>query len=131
MYEGPENIAAIIMEGVTGSNGIIVPPDDYWPRVREICDKHGILLISDEVMSGWGRTGKWFAVDNWGVTCTRSDPRRLPVVKGGSHDTIDSHPGGQLGRDFHTGRLRRPAASTGAGAGPDRRYERFTHRPGE
>jgi adenosylmethionine-8-amino-7-oxononanoate aminotransferase len=41
---------------VTGSNGIIVPPDDYWPRVREICDKHGILLISDEVMSGWGRT---------------------------------------------------------------------------
>ncbi|HSM71381.1 MAG TPA: aminotransferase class III-fold pyridoxal phosphate-dependent enzyme, partial [Anaerolineales bacterium] len=67
MYEGPENIAAIIMEGVTGSNGIIVPPDDYWPRVREICNKYGILLISDEVMSGWGRTGKWFAVDNWGV----------------------------------------------------------------
>jgi taurine--2-oxoglutarate transaminase len=66
-YEGPEHIAAIIMEGVTGSNGLIVPPDDYWPRVREICDKYGILLISDEVMSGWGRTGKWFAVDNWGV----------------------------------------------------------------
>jgi taurine--2-oxoglutarate transaminase len=56
------------MEGVVGSNGLIVPPDDYWPRVREICDKYGILLISDEVMSGWGRTGKWFAVDNWGVT---------------------------------------------------------------
>ncbi len=67
-YEGPDKIAAIIMEGVVGSNGIIVPPDDYWPRVREICDKYGILLISDEVMSGWGRTGKWFAVDNWGVT---------------------------------------------------------------
>jgi taurine--2-oxoglutarate transaminase len=66
-YEGLEHIAAIIMEGVTGSNGLIVPPDDYWPRVREICDKYGILLISDEVMSGWGRTGKWFAVDNWGV----------------------------------------------------------------
>lgn len=66
-YEGPEYIAAVIMEGVTGSNGLIVPPDDYWPRVREICDKYGILLISDEVMSGWGRTGKWFAVDNWGV----------------------------------------------------------------
>jgi len=47
---------------------LIVPPDDYWPRVREICDKYGILLISDEVMSGWGRTGKWFAVDNWNVT---------------------------------------------------------------
>ena len=66
-YEGQDKIAAIIMEGVVGSNGLIVPPDDYWPRVREICDKYGILLISDEVMSGWGRTGKWFAVDNWNV----------------------------------------------------------------
>jgi taurine---2-oxoglutarate transaminase len=66
-YEGPDKIAAIIMEGVVGSNGLIVPPDDYWPRVREICDKYGILLISDEVMSGWGRTGQWFAVDNWKV----------------------------------------------------------------
>jgi taurine--2-oxoglutarate transaminase len=55
------------MEGVVGSNGIIIPPDDYWTRVREICDKYGILLISDEVMSGWGRTGQWFAVDNWKV----------------------------------------------------------------
>lgn len=66
-YEGPDKIAAIIMEGVVGSNGLIVPPDDYWPRVREICDRYGILLISDEVMSGWGRTGQWFAVNNWGV----------------------------------------------------------------
>ena len=67
-YEGPDKIAAVIMEGVVGSNGLIIPPDDYWPSVRRICDKYGILLISDEVMSGWGRTGKWFAVDNWGVT---------------------------------------------------------------
>jgi taurine--2-oxoglutarate transaminase len=67
-YEGPDKIAAIIMEGVTGSNGLIVPPDDYWPRIRDICNKYGILLISDEVMSGWGRTGKWFAVDHWNVT---------------------------------------------------------------
>lgn len=66
-YEGPDRVAAIIMEGVTGTNGLIVPPDDYWPRVREICDQYGILLISDEVMSGWGRTGKWFAVDHWNV----------------------------------------------------------------
>lgn len=66
-YEGPDHIAALILEGVTGTNGLIVPPDDYWPRVREICDKYGILLISDEVMSGWGRTGHWFAVNNWGV----------------------------------------------------------------
>ncbi|MBE3066231.1 MAG: aminotransferase class III-fold pyridoxal phosphate-dependent enzyme [Chloroflexi bacterium] len=67
-YEGPDKIAAVIMEGVVGSNGLIIPPDDYWPRVREICEKYGILLISDEVMSGWGRTGKWFAVDHWNVT---------------------------------------------------------------
>jgi taurine---2-oxoglutarate transaminase len=66
-YEGPDYIAAIFMEGVTGSNGLIVPPDDYWPSIREICNKYGILLVSDEVMSGWGRTGKWFAVDNWNV----------------------------------------------------------------
>jgi taurine--2-oxoglutarate transaminase len=67
-YEGPDKIAAIIMEGVVGSNGIIIPPDDYWTRMRELCDHYGILLIDDEVMSGWGRTGKWFAVDNWQVT---------------------------------------------------------------
>ncbi len=67
-YEGPGEIAAIFLEGVVGSNGIIVPPDDYWPRMREICDKYGILLISDEVMSGFGRTGKWFAVNNWDVS---------------------------------------------------------------
>lgn len=76
-YEGPDKIAAIIMEGVVGSNGIIIPPDDYWPRVREICTKYGILLISDEVMSGWGRTGKWFAVDNWNVS-----PDMITTAKG-------------------------------------------------
>jgi len=76
-YEGPDRIAAIIMEGVTGSNGLIVPPDDYWPRIREICNKYGILLISDEVMSGWGRTGKWFAVDNWNVV-----PDLITTAKG-------------------------------------------------
>jgi taurine--2-oxoglutarate transaminase len=76
-YEGPDRIAAIFMEGVTGSNGLIVPPDDYWPRVRDICNKYGILLISDEVMSGWGRTGKWFAVDNWDVV-----PDMITTAKG-------------------------------------------------
>lgn len=76
-YEGPDQIAAIFMEGVTGSNGLIVPPDDYWPRVREICDKYGILLVSDEVMSGWGRTGRWFAVDNWNVI-----PDMITTAKG-------------------------------------------------
>lgn len=76
-YEGAEKIAAIIMEGVVGSNGLIIPPDDYWPRIREICDRNGILLISDEVMSGWGRTGKWFAVDNWNVV-----PDMITTAKG-------------------------------------------------
>ncbi len=66
-HEGPDQIAAIILEGVTGTNGLIIPPDEYWPRLREICNQYGILLISDEVMSGWGRTGTWFAVDNWHV----------------------------------------------------------------
>jgi taurine--2-oxoglutarate transaminase len=76
-YEGPDRVAAILMEGVTGSNGLIVPPDDYWPRIRQICDKHGILLVSDEVMSGWGRTGKWFAVDHWDVV-----PDMITTAKG-------------------------------------------------
>lgn len=65
------------MEGVVGSNGLIIPPDDYWPRIREICDKNDILLIDDEVMSGWGRTGKWFAVDHWNVV-----PDILTTAKG-------------------------------------------------
>jgi taurine--2-oxoglutarate transaminase len=76
-YEGPETIAALIMEGVTGSNGILVPPDDYWPRLREITRKYGILLISDEVMTGFGRTGKWFAVDHWDVV-----PDMITIAKG-------------------------------------------------
>ena len=66
-HEGPDQIAAIFLEGVTGTNGLIIPPDNYWPRMREICDKYGILLVSDEVMSGWGRTGEWFAVNHWNV----------------------------------------------------------------
>lgn len=65
--EGADKIAALFLEGVTGSNGIIIPPDEYWPRMREICDKYGILLVDDEVMSGFGRTGEWFGIDHWGV----------------------------------------------------------------
>ncbi len=76
-YEGPNNVAALLFEGVTGTNGVLVPPDDYWPRLREICDRYGILLISDEVMSGFGRTGKWFAVDHWGVV-----PDMITMAKG-------------------------------------------------
>ena len=71
------NVAAIIVEPVVGTNGVLVPPDDYFPRLRALCDKYGILMIADEVMSGWGRTGKWFAIDNWNVS-----PDILVTAKG-------------------------------------------------
>jgi taurine--2-oxoglutarate transaminase len=75
--EGPQNIAAFILEPVTGTNGVLVPPDGYLEGVREICSKHGILMIADEVMSGFGRTGKWFAVDHWKVV-----PDLISMAKG-------------------------------------------------
>jgi taurine--2-oxoglutarate transaminase len=65
--EGPSTIAGFIVEPVTGTNGILIPPDGYLQGVRELCDRYGILLIADEVMTGFGRTGAWFAVDHWGV----------------------------------------------------------------
>lgn len=67
IYEGPDNVAAIVMETVTGSNGVIIPPMNYLPGVRKICDEFGIMMICDEVMAGWGRTGKMFAFENFGV----------------------------------------------------------------
>lgn len=66
-YEGPDTIAAILIESVTGTNGVIIPPDGYLQGVRALCDRYGIVMICDEVMSGFGRTGKWFAVDHWNV----------------------------------------------------------------
>lgn len=65
--EGPDQIAAVILETVVGTNGVLIPPDGYLPGVRRLCDEHGILLILDEVMVGFGRTGAWFATDHWGV----------------------------------------------------------------
>src|SRR5918993_5638902 len=65
--EGPHNIAAFFLETVSGTNGILVPPDGYLQGVRDLCTKHGILMICDEVMAGFGRTGEWFAVDHWKV----------------------------------------------------------------
>ena len=65
---GPENVSAFIAEPISGASlGAIVPPYDYWPRVREICDQYGVLLIADEVLVGLGRTGKWWAMDHWKV----------------------------------------------------------------
>ena len=76
-YEGAHTVAAVILETVTGTNGIIVPPDGYLQSIREVCDRHGIVLICDEVMAGFGRTGKWFAAEHWDVV-----PDILTVAKG-------------------------------------------------
>jgi taurine--2-oxoglutarate transaminase len=76
-YEGPETIAAVLLETVTGTNGVIIPPEGYMQGVRKICDQYGILMINDEVMSGFGRTGKWFAVDHWNVV-----PDMITMAKG-------------------------------------------------
>jgi putrescine---pyruvate transaminase len=65
--QGPETVAAILGEPVQGAGGVIVPPDDYWPKLRQIADRHNVLLIADEVITGFGRTGKWFALEHWGV----------------------------------------------------------------
>ena len=67
LYEGPDSVAAIVMETVTGSNGVIIPPKGYLPGVRALCDEFNMLMICDEVMTGWGRTGKMFAFENFDV----------------------------------------------------------------
>lgn len=77
MYENPESVAAIFLETVTGSNGLIIPPDGYMKRMRKICDKYGILMVCDEVMAGFGRTGKMFAIDHWDVV-----PDIITMAKG-------------------------------------------------
>jgi taurine---2-oxoglutarate transaminase len=63
--EGAETIAGILLEGITGANGVFVPPPDYWPRIRKLCDRYGILLIADEVLSGFFRCGSWFGVNHF------------------------------------------------------------------
>jgi taurine---2-oxoglutarate transaminase len=77
MIANESDVAAVIVEPVVGTNGVIVPPKEYMPRLRDICTKHNVLLIADEVMSGWCRTGKWFAVDHWAVK-----PDILTTAKG-------------------------------------------------
>jgi taurine--2-oxoglutarate transaminase len=67
MIRNESDVAAVIVEPVVGTNGVLVPPPEYFPRLREICDRHGVLMIADEVMAGWGRTGKWFSIDHWNV----------------------------------------------------------------
>jgi taurine---2-oxoglutarate transaminase len=75
--EGPQSIAAIITEPVTGTNGVLIPPEGYFQGLRALCDRYGILLIADEIMTGFGRTGAWFAVDHWNVV-----PDLITMAKG-------------------------------------------------
>jgi adenosylmethionine-8-amino-7-oxononanoate aminotransferase len=77
LAEGPDTVAAVIAEPVMGAGGVIVPPTSYFPRLREICDRHQVLLIADEVITGFGRTGKWFALGHWGV-----EPDLVSFAKG-------------------------------------------------
>ncbi len=77
LREGPETVAAFIAEPVQGAGGVIVPPDDYFPRIREICDKYEVLLIADEVITGFGRTGRWFGLEHYGV-----EPDIMQFAKG-------------------------------------------------
>ena len=77
LREGPDTVAAVILEGIVGANGVFTPPAGYWKKIRAICDRHGVLLIADEVLSGFGRTGRWFAVDHDDVM-----PDMMTMAKG-------------------------------------------------
>src|SRR5579863_1810547 len=77
LAEGPDTVAAVIAEPVMGAGGVIVPPATYFPKLREICDRYGVLMIADEVITGFGRTGRWFALGHWGV-----EPDLVSFAKG-------------------------------------------------
>ena len=77
MIRNESDVAAVLVEPIVGTNGVLIPPPEYLPRLRKICDENGVLLIADEVMTGWGRTGKWFAVEHWDVV-----PDILVTAKG-------------------------------------------------
>ena len=77
-YEGAHTIAAVFLETIVGTNGILIPPDGYIQGVREICDRNDILMVCDEVMAGFGRTGRWFAVDHWDIVPGPDDDGQGP-----------------------------------------------------
>ena len=131
-YEGPHTVAAVILETVIGTNGVIVPPDGYLQSIRETCDRHGILLICDEVMAGFGRTGKWFACENWDVV-----PDILTIAKGINSGYVPlgamtvSEPIARVAaRQVPRGRpdLQRPPARVRRGGCVDRGLPRGGHR---
>ena len=115
IYEGADNVAAIVMETITGSNGVIIPPKGYLKGVRAICDEFGIMMICDEVMAGFGRTGKMFAFENFnvkpdivsfakGVTCGYVQLGGVVVSKKIA-EFFDDH---LLPADLHTAVIRLP-----------------------
>lgn len=77
LREGADTVAAFIAEPIQGAGGVIIPPDDYFPRIRQICDKYGVLLVADEVITGFGRTGRWFGLEHWGI-----EPDIMQFAKG-------------------------------------------------
>ena len=77
VFHGPKTVAAVIAEAQSSATGAAVPGPEYWPMLRDICDRHGVILIADEVVTGFGRTGKWFGMDHWGVT-----PDIMSLAKG-------------------------------------------------
>jgi len=103
-HAGPDTVAAFVAEPIVGATlAAVVPPDDYWPKIAEVCARHGVLLIADEVMTGFGRTGRWFGLDHWGV---KADilvaakgatsgywPFGFAAASGEIHDTVTSHGG--------------------------------------
>ena len=128
-YEGPHTIAAVFLETIVGTNGILIPPDGYIQGVREICDRYGILMVADEVMAGFGRTGRWFAVDHWDIV-----PDLMTMAKG----LTSSVPAARRGRDAphdRRGASRRrcstaasPTAATRSASPPPSRRSASTRR---
>ena len=122
--EGPHTIAAFILETVTGTNGILVPPDGYLQGVRELCDKYGILMICDEVMAGFGRTGEWFAVDHWNVVpdiITMAKGLTSAYVQLGAVGMRRAHRRSLQGQGvLRRADLQQPSARLRRGAGDDR-----------
>ena len=124
-YEGAHTIAAIFLETIVGTNGILIPPDGYLQGVRELCDRYGILMVCDEVMAGFGRTGRWFAVDHWNVV-----PDLMTMAKGltssylplGAVAMRDQHRCGARHEDvLRRADLQQPPGEPGGVARDDRR----------
>ena len=124
-YEGPSSIAAVFLETIVGTNGILIPPDGYIQGVREICDRNGILMVCDEVMAGFGRTGRWFAVDHWDVVPGPHDDGQGPDVElpaAGRRRDARHHRRGHGEQDvLRRPHVQQPPGEPRRGAGDDRR----------